>query len=114
MNSPNTKIKKTRKKKVKINSDKANSRKQVNESEDEETLLNQCIAENAKLLVQYEEKLDAEVDRVVDVFNVRNEFIRDQSAKKQYGTNFYLYLKSTNVKEEAVDRLLLRQCLDEY
>ena len=54
------------------------------------------------------------MDRVVDVFSVRNEFIRDQSDKKQYGTNLYLYLKQTNVKEEQVDRLLLRQCLDEY
>ena len=90
------------------------NRKEENESVDEEELLNQCITENAKILGKKEEKLDAEVDQVIDVFIARNEFIREQSAKKQYGTNFYLYLKHTNVKSELVDKLLIHQCLNEY
>ena len=100
---PHISKKKNRKKKA----------KRIDESEDEEELLNLCIADNAKLL-QKEALLDPEVDKVIDVFKARFEIVQVESAKKQNGANLYLYLKNMKVRQEIIDRLLLQQCLHEY
>ena len=70
-------MKKSRKKKAKTSGERL-SKKEIHDSEDEEELLNLCIAENAKILGRKEVELEAEVDKVIDVFNARNEFMQDQ------------------------------------